>query len=85
MRVAAAALRLEDGTIVTEPPPARHHDLIKVAVAEHGARAGLINEQGFVDEDGRFMRRKPAGQAAIEAGQIEKLRWPPNLYSEDLW
>ena len=41
--------------------------------------------RGFVLSDGRFARRKAAAAVAIRAGQIEKLNWPPNLYSEDLW
>ena len=42
-------------------------------------------EQGFLLSDGRFARRKAAASVALRAGQIEKLNWPPNLYSEDLW
>jgi hypothetical protein len=43
------------------------------------------DEQGFVTSDGRFVGRKQAGCIAILAGQIERLKWPPLLYSEDLW
>jgi hypothetical protein len=41
--------------------------------------------QGFVLSDGSFADRQRAAAVAIEAGQIQALRWPPDLYSEDVW
>ena len=34
---------------------------------------------------GKYLRRLKLAKAALEAGQIDALKWPPNLYSEDLW
>jgi len=44
-----------------------------------------LDAQGFLLSDGRFCRRKAAAGIAIKAGQIDELKWPPDLYSEDLW
>ena len=73
-----------DGTVYSVPRPGRHHDVIRLMV-EKGRPTPISGEQGFVLSDGRFARRKPAARIAITAGQIEKLKWPPLLYSEDLW
>ena len=83
----AAAVKTEDGVIHFMPPPHRHHHTVH---ALHYANAGseLIvarGEQGFVMSDGTFAGRIEAAQAAIEAGQIKALAYPPNLDSEDLW
>ena len=42
-------------------------------------------EQGFVDEEGTFFDRVSAAAHAIACSQLAALRWPPNLYSEDMW
>ncbi len=42
-------------------------------------------EEGFIDHAVGFVGRVMAGQIALDAGQIEKLQWPPRLFSEDLW
>lgn len=84
-KAVAAAVRTEDGLIHFMPPPCRHHHALH---ALHRANGGLIvarGEQGFVMRDGTFAGREEAGKAAIEAGQIKALQWPPKLYSEDLW
>lgn len=82
MRIAAAACRMEDGTIHTLPPPARHHDIIQ--------RSGIRftpDQQGFVTECGAWARRKPALRIAERAGQLIREPTAPahGLYSEDLW
>ena len=41
--------------------------------------------QGFIDENGKFFNRRNAVIEAIKCGQIVKPKWPPDLYSEDLW
>ena len=66
------------------PRPARHHDVIAKIVAETGDR-GIRGEQGFVTGEGMFLDRIVAAQYAIDYRQIEKLKWPPKIYSEDLW
>lgn len=84
MSVVAAAIRALDGRVLTLLPPARHHTLLNVARCLDD-RSMLRGEQGFIDSDGRFMSRGRAASMALGAGQIAKLRWPPALYSEDLW
>ena len=84
MMVAVAALRLPGGEILTLPRPARHSDLLRILRRRPGRPpAGVI--QAFLDEKGDFLDRREAARVALEAGQIGALRWPPNLYSEDLW
>lgn len=41
--------------------------------------------QGFILDDGTYVDRIQGAGLAIQYGQIKKLNWPPNLYSEDLW
>lgn len=41
--------------------------------------------QGFLTEDGSFIRRKPAAILALQTGQVKTLDAPPSLFSEDLW
>lgn len=90
-KVVAVAFYM-DGMIFTLPKPARHDDLIKKLNALgiecngfHGPN-GVEVEQGFLLDDGRFARRKPAAAVAERAGQLTKpLIAPPRLFSEDLW
>jgi hypothetical protein len=62
----------------------RHPNIIH-AMVELGLPTPIRGEQGFVDENGVFYNRIDAAAHAIECGQIVKLNWPPNLYSEDLY
>jgi len=73
------------------PEPNRHHHVVGV-MAELGATSAItsgiviaVGIQGFVLDDGTFLDRIEAADYAIKCGQIERLQWPPNLYSEDLW
>jgi hypothetical protein len=87
-RIETAALRI-DGEVWTLPRPTRHHTLGQAWSQAHykdGKNAQLLkHDSGFVTSEGRFVERVEAAAIAIAAGQIEKLNWPPNLYSEDLW
>lgn len=86
-RIVAAAINTKNG-VRSEPPPARHHNLIHAEYEEFGHMEKGPQEldcQGFLTSLGRFVDRKEAVKIAIEAGQIEKPNWPPDLYSEDLW
>ena len=74
---------VQDDVTYSLPKPNRHHNVIRMMMGEHGCRGDA--EQGFLLEDGTFVRRKPAGRIAIKTGQIEKLNWGNQLYSEDLW
>ena len=85
LTVESAAILL-DGKVYSVPRPGRHHDVIRL-MRDQGVTEPQTGawEQGFVLSDGRFARRKPAGLIAKKAGQIVALKWPPSLYSEDLW
>lgn len=83
-KIVAAAINI-GGKFHTLPAPARHHDIIKYCADELKLPQPILGEQGFMDDTGRFLMRKAASRIAKEAGQIEKLKWPPYLYSEDLW
>lgn len=84
LTVVAAGILGRDDKVWTLPPPARHHHIIKF-MAESGEPIPINGEQGFVLNDGRFVMRKAGARVAIAAGQIKALKWPPNLYSEDIW
>lgn len=83
-RVLAAAVRLGTGVVCFELPPARHHTVVHKLHAE-GHRQQQADEQGFILDDGRFVSREEAVGIAQRCGQIEEPKWPPKLYSEDLW
>ena len=72
------------GTLYDLPRPNRHCHVIAMIARETGDRP-ISGEQGFVDGDGKFLDRIVGAAYAIDCGQIEKLNWPPRLYSEDLW
>lgn len=82
-RIVAVAVR-HRGVIITKPAPARHGDVLKPL---HKMDGRLVPPayQGFLTSSGRFVTRERAARIAIAAGQIAALRWPPNLFSEDLW
>jgi hypothetical protein len=81
------ALRRENGEIFTMPRPNRHFKLIQ-AVVEQGWETPIQqDQQGFLLEDGRWVRRKAALIFALTSGQVpeEKLISKNTLLSEDLW
>lgn len=73
----------QGGLIVSQQPPARHDYLIRKM--PEAMRPILPKQQGFLTSKGRFVGRYEAVLIAHAAGQIEKLQWPPELFSEDLW
>lgn len=82
LEVEAAAIKCQD-TIVSLPPPARHHNCIHEAVER-----GIYEKrcpQGFVLSDGRFVERSEALEVAIKADQIDEGDADGILMSEDLW
>lgn len=84
--IKGAATRFEGKVYWVEPPG--RHDRSNAKVLEENPeikRLGGAEEQGFVLRDGTFVCRLAAAKIAVESGQIEKLSWPPDLYSEDLW
>ncbi len=81
-KIVASAIRY-NGIVYTGR---RHHNIIYEMVTKYLIRKPTIdNEQGFVDEKGNYLTRLEGAHLALTSGQIEKLSWPPNLYSEDLW
>lgn len=85
-KITKVAIRV-GGTTWTLPAPARHHELIASVIKStkgvgYDAKKAV---QGFKTSDGQFVDRKQAAAIAIKTGQIKELKWPPNLYSEDLW
>lgn len=83
--IQCAALRVGLLTLSKEPPT-RHHDLLQeLDRILAGAEPALEIEQGFLTSAGTFVDRAEAARLAIASGQIAALRWPPDLYSEDLW
>lgn len=87
-RIVAVA-SLFQGQLYTLPPPARHHDLVRLIAEKTGVAyvGGETYVQGFIDQDGFFLRRKPAKLVAERANQILDNRAPKldDLYSENLW
>jgi len=77
--IIAAAILL-DGVVYSLSKPARHSDIIKFI-----GRKVAYETQGFLTTENKFVDRIEGAKIAIESGQISKLKWPPNLYSEDLW
>lgn len=73
------------GKIFSVPRPGRHDVALEEAAKQSGLHCIIKEKQGFVTSTGRFVDRIEAAQIALAAGQIKKLKWPPNLYSEDLW
>ena len=77
------------------PCPSRHSDLISLINSRIDADFGgdwdaakqwiASASQGFYIEDGRFIDRMTGASLVALSGDIDKLKWPPLLYSEDLW
>ena len=78
------AVRASDGEVFSAPAPARHHNVI-ADIHYAGKRSLDPNDQGFIDDEYGFVSRLAAADIAMKSGQIERLKWPPMLYSEDLW
>lgn len=72
-----------DGETYKLPAPYRHHHLIKKIHAMTGEN--VYGKQGFYTDKGIVLDRKEAAKHAVDCGQIDKLNWPPNLFSEDVW
>lgn len=75
-----------EGKIYSVLAPGRHGHVLQKIIAENPGLKGVGGEiQGFITQDDRFVDRIEGAKIALESGQIEKLNWPPSLYSEDLW
>ena len=84
--IVGVAIKDSGGTVVALGKPARHHDVIKYMCDELGyASVPGDFEQGFMTDKGKFLTRKEAVDEAVACGQMKNPKWPPDLYSEDLW
>lgn len=83
-RIVAVAIR-HRGLVVTLPAPNRHHHILHLLYADEGREVEPADKQGFLTSAGRFVERREAAGIAETAGQIVEPKWPPDLYSEDLW
>lgn len=85
-RIVAAAIMYQ-GKVYSLPAPARHHDVIRHIAEATGETSIGENEQGFLDDLGQFLRRRPAMLVAQRAGQLLSNRAPVlrELYSENVW
>lgn len=88
-RIVAAAL-IKNGVVYSLPRPARHDSVIRHAhqalgLSEDPMESLRDDGQGFVTSEGRYVDRVEGARIAISSGQVRKLKWPPLLYSEDLW
>lgn len=65
----------------------RHHNCLYQMVAILGKAQHEIGEniEGFLTNKNRFVDRKEGAKIAIESGQIDKLEFGSQLYSEDLY
>jgi len=83
--IKGAAIKF-DGKVYWVPATGRHNHVFHKIMRENPELKNCHgNEQGFVTQDDVFVDRIEGARIAIESGQIEKLSWPPHLYSEDLW
>jgi len=77
------------GKIYSLPAPNRHHDVIRKIAEETGDKYidALGDDQGFLDNTGRYLRRTPALNIAVKANQIKEGSEiiGNELYSENLW
>lgn len=74
------------GRTYSLPRPFRHHDVIKVIYEATHEPMGQA-EQGFLNDKGQFLRRKPALIEAKRCNQLipRALCSGGNLFSEDVW
>lgn len=80
--IVAAAILGPDGKVWSLPQPNRHHNIIWQM---HGEGVATDGDQGFITNDNEYVDRIEAGKIALDAGQTDRLKWGPSLYSEDLW
>lgn len=75
------------GKIYSLPEPNRHHHVIAKIIEETGVETVDHDEQGFLDESGRFLTRKAALYSALMFDQVKNPDKVINhmLFSEDLW
>jgi hypothetical protein len=84
-KIDRAAIVVGD-TVYSVTRPARHgHVLALIRKVKKNFDWVGTEDQGFLTTQQRFVDRFEGADIAIRTGQIPKLNWPPQLYSEDLW
>ena len=88
--IKAAAIKLEDGEVVSLSRPARHSDIISFCRDREYNRISVSGAvQGFITEEDVFVNRNEAYIIAKENNQILESEMyssrPVLLYTEDLW
>jgi len=83
LKVIGVAIRI-GGMVCSMEKPYRHSSIIH-RFFFLGLKGVSKGEQGFLLSNGKFANRIEAAEVALESKQISKLKWPPYLYSEDLW
>lgn len=82
------------GLIYSLPAPNRHHHVIRMIHEKTGSTniGGGEGNQGFLDSEGVYLRRKEALARAMETGQLLERAFDVGggvtlgqLYSEDIW
>lgn len=87
-KITHVAIRF-NGVIYSLPAPNRHHHVIALIIEQTGVETvdSHDDDQGFLDESGRYLRRRPALASAqannqIKPGTIIRCNM---LFSEDVW
>lgn len=88
-KITHVAIRFQ-GTTYSLPAPNRHHDVIRHIVETTGVKTvdARDNDQGFLDESGRYWTRRQALRIAQKEKQLLERAMGPKLgqlYSEDVW
>lgn len=86
-RITHVAIRF-GGKVWSLPRPNRHHHVIRHIAESTGVSHvdSRDRDQGFLDQEGRYLDRKQALEVAREAGQLRAdVEVQDQLYSENLW
>jgi hypothetical protein len=84
-QIVGVAARFDDGLEFRSAAPSRHNVVLMMAEEVGRRHPHPWKGQGFYTDQGRFLDRMEAIPVAQAAGQISEPKWPPYLYSEDLW
>lgn len=87
-RITHVAVRFR-GKVYSLLPPNRHHHVLWMIAEETGAKLVDVNgdNQGFLDETGRYLTREQALVSALANKQVkdENDIRAGQLFSEDVW
>lgn len=85
LQVVGVAIKAQDGTIYSLPPPNRHHNIIRL-MTEAGRSKLDMREQGFILSDHTYATREKAKIVAIAAKQLlPRASKSKELFSECIW